>query len=204
MLRALILQLGAISIFSFSLAYAEEAPNTGSQAESHAKIDGFQKAKFGAEFSDVLKLYPRATNKKKASRLASFEIQKLELAGKTGIAQFSFLDGKFYSVTVVFPISGTDENAYDTEFEKMLELLKKKYGEPGTISQPRRDIAGTDMTRLSLMTGQITWLTRWGDEKEKAVLTMAINGRNMGLIYTSNSEAKQVKKITDEQKASEL
>lgn len=183
---------------------AETKDETANPEAAKISIDGFQKAKFGSEYATVLKLYPKATNKKKNGKLSSFQIPKFELAGSTGLAELSFVNGKLYRVGFIFPLTGNGENAYESEFDKMTDLLRKKYGEPTKLVQPRRDIAGTDMTRLSLMSGQITWVAQWIDESAKSQITMGITKGIIGLSYDSVELLELAKKADSDQKANEL
>lgn len=123
----------------------------------------FRKSKWGDLMGQVIAIEGKEDFTPNFPNLYSF---KTRIAGLSCYAAFDFVDNKLVSGRYKFMEQYANDQQHIKDYEKLVNLLTSKYGEPDSEDKHYRDdtpsyLKGKSMVSSALTSGYLTYNTRW-------------------------------------------
>jgi hypothetical protein len=129
--------------------------------------EGFQSTKWGMSTVDVRKLYPKATVQKEDLFVVT------EIASHEAGVTFKFANDKLAEVRVAFHLSYASKNDFLTEYDRLKDLLTKKYGAPAKDREDWLNSLYKNKPKeygTAVAAGILTKVAEWETEKSEISL----------------------------------
>lgn len=170
---------------------ADAVDETAPPAKDWRSSEGFQAARWGMTKAEVRKLFPGARQQKHGDD--ALAISKTQVADRMASVVFFFVMDRLASVVVSFEVAAS--NDVTSKFDRLVELLKKKYGEPADYgvrwsNASAKELFADDHLDLgtAVVMGDASLSAKWESSESTIGVGCSSNGRlhsSVALLYFS-------------------